>query len=150
MSTIRLAEVAIVSHDFWRKELGSDPEVHGKMLTFQRGALSIVGVAPERFAGTGVPPQTPDLWILASDQSLVMPGVDWIHDDSVREWQVLGREQPAVRAQGAAELEVLSSQWPREAGEPVQLSEVRATFFQTNGGAFESFVQVCAIRMCCK
>jgi putative ABC transport system permease protein len=117
------------------------------MLTFQRGALSIVGVAPERFTGTGLPPQTPDIWIPASAQNLVMPGVDWIHDDGVREWQVLAREQPALRGQGAAELAVLSSQWPRQAGEPVKLSTVRATFFQTNGGAFGSFVEVCAVLM---
>ena len=141
------SDVVMVSDNFWRTKLGSDPEVFGKMLRFQRGALSIVGVAPEGFTGTGEPPQTPDLWIPAAAQTLVMPGVDWIHDDGVREWQVLAREQPAVRSQGAAELAVLSTQWPREAGEPVQLSAIRATFFQTNGGAFESFVEVCAILM---
>ena len=27
------------------------------------GELGIVGVAPARFAGTGLPPQMPDLWI---------------------------------------------------------------------------------------
>jgi ABC-type lipoprotein release transport system permease subunit len=40
---------------------------------------------------------------------------------------------------------VLSRQWPLEMGKPVQLSAEKATFFQTNGGAFESFAAVCAI-----
>ena len=140
--------VAIVSHDFWKRKLHSDQELYGKTLSFQGGALSIIGIAPEKFAGTGVPPQEPDLWIPASAQTLVMPGVEWIHDNGAREWQVLARQRPGITAaQGAAELTVLSSAWPTEAGKPVELNTARATFFQTDDGAFESFTTVCVILM---
>lgn len=137
----------VVSHDFWKTKLGADTSVYGKTLGFERGALPIAAVAPERFAGTGAPPQTPDMWIPASAQSLVMPGIDWIHGDNVREWQVLAREKPALRSQAAAELATLSSHWPRVADLPIQLSASRAMFYPANTGAFQTFIEVCAILM---
>ncbi len=140
--------VVVVSHDFWTRKLRADPEIHDRTIRVQGTALLIVGVAPDGFAGTGVPPQQPDLWIPAAAQALVMPGIDWLHDDSAREWQVLARRRPGVTAGAyAAELEVLSSAWPLEAGRPVQVSAVKATFFQTDGGAFEGFVTVSKILM---
>lgn len=138
--------VAIVSHEFWTRELHADPEVRGKTLNIQGVPLAIAGVAPRDFAGTGVPPQTPDLWMPVSDQALVTPGADWMHDDRAREWQVLARRRPGVTAREySAELAVLSRQWPLEMGKPVQLSAEKATFFQTSGGAFEGFAAVCAV-----
>jgi predicted permease len=140
--------VALVSHDFWERKLHADPEIYGKTLSVQGVALSIVGVAPDKFVGTGVPPQAPDLWMPASSQALVAPGVDWMHDDGAREWQVLARRRPGVTArQYSAELAVLSSAWPLEMGKSVQLDAVKATFFQTDGGAFEGFAAVCVILM---
>ncbi len=136
--------VAWVSHDFWERKLHADPEIYGKTLSVQGVALAIVGVAPEKFVGTGVPPQAPDVWMPASGQALIAPGVDWMHDDGAREWQVLARRRAGViRGQYAAELAVLSEAWPREMGKPVQLDGIPATFFQTDGGAFEGFVAVC-------
>jgi len=140
--------VAMVSHDFWTRRLRADPEIFGKTLRVQGVALQIVGVTPDKFAGTGVPPQAPDLWIPATAQALVMPGVDWIHDDGAREWQVLARRRPGVTSgQDSAELAVLSNAWPLQAGKPVQLNAASATFFQTDGGEFEGFVTVCLILM---
>jgi putative ABC transport system permease protein len=138
--------VAIVSHDFWTRKLRADPEIFGKPLRVQGAEFSIVGVAPESFAGTGSPPETPDLWIPASAQPLVMPGVDWTHDDGAREWQVLARRRPGLTSQEySAELAVLSSAWPLEKGKPVQLSAARAMYYQADSGGFEIFVQVCTI-----
>ncbi len=140
--------VAMVSHDFWTRRLHADPEVYGKTLSVGGNAILIVGVTPERFAGTGMPPQTPDLWIPALAQATIMPGIDWMHGDGAREWQVLARHRPHVTAkQYAAELAVLSSAWPLEAGKPTQLRAVKATFFQIDSGAFEVFRAVCGILM---
>lgn len=41
--------VALVSHGFWRGELGGDPAVLGRTLTLNGEAWQIVGVAPEGF-----------------------------------------------------------------------------------------------------
>jgi len=45
-------EVAILSDDYWRNELGADPGVLGQSLLVNDHAVTIVGVAPRGFAGT--------------------------------------------------------------------------------------------------
>ena len=114
-----------------------------------RGAtLHIIGIAPDKFAGTGAPPRMPDLWIPSAVQTEVLPGVDWVHDEIARQWQVLARRRPAVPvAQASAEMEVLASSWPLVEGKPANLSARPATFFQTDGGEFEVFGAVCGILM---
>jgi predicted permease len=139
---------AIVSHDFWIRKLHADPKIYGRSIGVQGVDLSIVGVAPEKFTGTGVPPQAPDLWIPASAQASVLPGVDWMHEGGAREWQVLARQKPGVTAaQSSAELAVLGGAWPPEDGRAIRLSASGATFFETTGGAFQGFAAVCAILM---
>ena len=53
------SRVAVLSHDYWRRELGGDPGVVGRTLTVNGRALTIIGVAPPGFSGTvlGTRPQ---------------------------------------------------------------------------------------------
>ena len=140
--------LAVVSHSFWTSKLHADTKVLEKTLSIQGVTFSIVGVMPPQFTGTGMPPQAPDLWLSASAQTSIMPDVDWMRDVRSREWQLLARRRRAVTAgQYSAELAVLSQGWPPEAERPVQLSAKTATFFQTDGGAFDSFVAVCMVLM---
>ena len=44
--------VAVLSHDFWRNELGADPDIVGRSLTVNGQLLTVIGVAPEGFFGT--------------------------------------------------------------------------------------------------
>jgi predicted permease len=44
--------VVVVSHNFWRTRLGSDPNVIGRSITVNGAALDIIGIAPEGFDGT--------------------------------------------------------------------------------------------------
>jgi predicted permease len=46
------APVAVISDGFWQRSLGSDPQIVGKTLTFNRVAYTVVGVAPKHFVGT--------------------------------------------------------------------------------------------------
>lgn len=141
-------EVAVVSHDFWAKKLDADPNALGKSIQVRGTVLHIVGVAPERFAGTGLPPQMPDLWVPASVQVDVLPGVDWMHDPNARVWQIVGRRLSSVRVeQASAELEVLAGTWPLVNGQAAHLSARPATFFQTDAGEFEVFGAICGILM---
>jgi putative ABC transport system permease protein len=43
--------VTLVSHDFWRAKLGSDPKVVGRALQLNFNKFEIVGVLPENFHG---------------------------------------------------------------------------------------------------
>ncbi|HEX5971520.1 MAG TPA: ABC transporter permease [Gemmatimonadaceae bacterium] len=44
--------VAVLSHAFWQTRLGGDPGVVGKLITINGRPYTIIGVAPEGFAGT--------------------------------------------------------------------------------------------------
>lgn len=44
--------VAVLSHDFWRSQFGSDPEIVGRSLTVNGQLLTVIGVAPDSFFGT--------------------------------------------------------------------------------------------------
>ena len=140
--------VAVVSYSFWQRKLHSDRAVLGQSIHVQNAVLDVVGVAPENFAGTGVPPQMPDLWIPMEAQPEVLPGADWLHDNTSHEWQLVGRRRAgATASQATAELEVLARGWPLVNGKPAHLNARQATFFQTDSGEMETFAWVCGILM---
>jgi predicted permease len=43
--------VTVLSHDFWRQEMGADPEVVGKELRLGGRMYTVIGVAPDSYAG---------------------------------------------------------------------------------------------------
>jgi hypothetical protein len=49
-----LAESVVLSHAYWQRELGGDPDVLGRSLNVNGTPLTIVGVAPRGFHGTTV------------------------------------------------------------------------------------------------
>jgi len=55
--------VAVISHTFWRSQLGGTPDVRGKTITLNNTLVEIVGVAPKGFAGLSFRP--PSLWMPA-------------------------------------------------------------------------------------
>src|SRR5262245_7833433 len=50
--------VVVVSYDYWQSRLGGDPGVLGRTLTVNGQLLTVIGVAPDGFAGAlpGLPP----------------------------------------------------------------------------------------------
>src|SRR5215472_6819461 len=57
--------VAVLSYDFWKRQLGGSPDVVGRKVLVNRHPLTIVGVAASTFEGIDVG-QVPSLWIPAS------------------------------------------------------------------------------------
>ncbi|HKG92275.1 MAG TPA: ADOP family duplicated permease, partial [Gemmatimonadaceae bacterium] len=55
------APVAVVSHAFWRRELGADPAALGRELRLDGGAYTLVGVTPPGFTGDELAPA--DVWL---------------------------------------------------------------------------------------
>ena len=47
----QVTPVAVVSHGFWERSLGSDPSAVGKTLTLNRTPYTVVGIAPKNFTG---------------------------------------------------------------------------------------------------
>jgi predicted permease len=54
--------VAVLSHAFWERQFGSDPNVLGRTVLVNRSACQVIGVAPRGFFGEMVGSE-PDLWV---------------------------------------------------------------------------------------
>jgi len=50
--TVGANYVAVIGYAFWQSRLGGDPDIVGKVITINGKPYTIVGVAPEKFAGT--------------------------------------------------------------------------------------------------
>jgi predicted permease len=140
------SSAAVLSHSFFTRRLHSDAGILGQSMLLQGLAVTIVGIAPEAFAGTGQPAESPDLWIPLSLQAAMMPGVDWLHNGAAAQWQVLARRAQGVSLeQTSAELGVLGEAWPAVNGRLIQLRAKKATFFQTDSGEFETFGTIAGV-----
>ena len=137
----------VLDHGFWTRVLDADPSVIGRRMRIGDVDLTIIGVAPEGFAGTGMPALAPDLWAPMSALPALVPNAAW-ETDGRPHWQVLARLAPgASLASASAELDVLRASVPDSAGKPISLVAKHATFFQTDAGEFEAFQQVSAALM---
>jgi predicted permease len=98
------ADAAVLSHAYWRNALGADPAVVGRTLVVNGKPLSIVGVAPEEFAGTslGQPPQVYVPITFRWRDTAISPGALPNHDNRRRRWAYLfARLAPGVSIEEA-------------------------------------------------
>jgi predicted permease len=70
--TATAPRVAMVSHRYWTRELGSAPDAIGRAIRIRGSAYTIVGVAPAGFSGM-VPVLSPEMWITATASLDVEP-----------------------------------------------------------------------------
>ena len=70
------APVAVVSHGFWERSLGSDPTIIGKTLTLNRTPFTVVGVGRRGFTGTLLG-GGPSVWVPMSMHDVVQPNFTW-------------------------------------------------------------------------
>jgi len=82
--------VVVVSHDFWKTQLGSAPGVVGRKVLINRHPMTVVGVAAADFRGIDVG-EVPAVWIPASMSAPVIPGFEDMLNRRVAWMQVLGR-----------------------------------------------------------
>jgi predicted permease len=60
-----VAKVAVISHGFWQRRLGSDPEPLGRTILINREAWTIVGVLPPEFQAMG--------WRALTQPDIILP-----------------------------------------------------------------------------
>ena len=66
------APVAVISHKLWRRAFGADRGVVGRRVMLNGRDMTVVGVAPERFAGLS-PGLAFDIWLPVTLQPALMP-----------------------------------------------------------------------------
>lgn len=116
------AAVAVVSHGFWRRSLGEDPQAVGKTLRLNGHPFTVIGVAAAEFESVSPIEPAPDLWVPVTMKPVLTPSpADWLNreKDSEITWlQALGRLKPGTTPQAAkADMDLLSAAIAREVPE---------------------------------
>jgi predicted permease len=121
--------LAVLSHRFWQKRFGGDPEIIGKTIGLNRTAFIVVGVADQKFIGAEA--AIPDVWVPLAAENLLYPDRDNLAVGN-RSWlKLIGRLKPGVSAkQAEAELRIIASQLDgRYPGRITRLNVARGSFF---------------------
>ena len=94
----------VVSHDYWKRRLESDPRAIGRKITLNGSPFSIVGIARPGFIGEIVGTRT-EIWIPLSMQEQVNPGRSFGDHWEISWLLLMGRTRPGVTI-SAAQAEV--------------------------------------------
>ena len=97
--------VAVLSHGFWQRQFGGNPEALSKTIELNSEAYTVVGVMPASFGY----PQGTEIWV-PLDMSPVSLGPRGSHS-----YQSIGRLKPGVSAEEAqADLAVIAARLERQ------------------------------------
>ena len=108
--------VAVVSHHFWRQQLGGDPGAVGRTITLNGSAFTVIGVAPESFTGTDTGVQ-PELWVpMAMNRQIKRdPELNWYETRRGLFVNAIGRLRPGVSLAAAqAEMTAIARRLEQE------------------------------------
>jgi predicted permease len=94
--------VGILSYSSWQRRFRGDLSVLGQSVFLYGTPITIIGIAPRDFIGTGLPPVPPDMWIPLSMETRVEPSHDWVNHPDEARLRVLGRLKPETSARQAA------------------------------------------------
>ncbi|HEY3935789.1 MAG TPA: ABC transporter permease [Bryobacteraceae bacterium] len=92
--------VVVLSYDYWRNHLGSDPAIVGKRVLINDFPMTVVGVAERGFHGVDVA-AAPALWIPIMMKRQATPGWDALNDRRTSWLHVFGRLKPGITARQA-------------------------------------------------
>ncbi|MET0212372.1 MAG: ABC transporter permease [Vicinamibacterales bacterium] len=92
---VKPTPVAVLSHGFWERSFGRDPNIVGKTVTLNRTAFTVVGVAQNGFTGT-ILGANPSAWVPMSMHDVVQPNFDWYEQRRGLFLQAFGRLKPGV------------------------------------------------------
>jgi predicted permease len=105
----RATPVIVLSHGFWERSLGGDPNVVGRTLTLNRMPFTVIGVAGKGFTGT-VLGANPAGWVPMAAHDIVQPGFNWYEQRRGLFLFAFGRLKPGVSLeQAAANLKTVSA-----------------------------------------
>lgn len=113
------AAVAVVSHGFFQRALGSRREAVGSALRLNGHPFTVIGVAPRELRSVSPVEEAPDLWVpLTMQPVLTRSEPDWwsrVEDEEITWLQVLGRLRPGVSLESAqANMDVLAAAFGKE------------------------------------
>jgi len=92
----------LVSENYWKRRFAGDPAIVGKRVYLNGVEVTVIGVTPRDFVGTGI--GTPAFWIPTSIEPLINADKQWLVAPD-RRYQLYGRLAPgATAAQAQAQI----------------------------------------------
>lgn len=100
--------VAVLAYDFWRDQMGADPNLVGSVVQINGHPFQIIGIAAPRFR-SAVWGETPSVFVPMAMVGEVLPGKDSRLTDHRDKWiNIVGRLQPGLsRVQAEAAMNPL-------------------------------------------
>jgi predicted permease len=97
----------LISENYWQKRFAGDPAVLGKTIHLNGAAVTVVGITPHDFAGTGM--AVPDFWLPLSLAPLVHADNNRLRDREIQCCRLFARLASGVSiGQAQAEMTVLA------------------------------------------
>ncbi len=94
VDTAQSAPVVVISHQFWRNQLGSDPAVVGSTREINRFPVTVIGVSAREFAGTDI--DQPSMWLVIDQREHVFPDSPFLRAWDAENTAMYGRLNPGV------------------------------------------------------
>lgn len=94
--------VAVLSHAYWKRRFGGNPEVVGSTIYMNNHPMTVVGVAPEGFRGTDFAAPA-DVFVPMRMKTSVTPTWDALEDPTYRWLQIFARLADGVAREEAEE-----------------------------------------------
>ena len=98
---VKATPVIVISHGFWERSLGRDPNAVGSTITLNRMPFTIVGIGERGFNGT-VLGANPSGWVPMAMHDVVQPGFTWYEQRRGLFLFAFGRLKPDVTVEQAA------------------------------------------------
>jgi predicted permease len=136
--------VVVLSHHAWLRRFDADAAISGRVIELNGQAFTVIGVAPERFAGTSIE-HAADFFAPVMMHTVIEPGMD-LRNRRSRGFHLFGRLRPGVTLTEAdAALDVVAAQllredpaaWRDRNGRPLAITalpEMTARFRETPTG----------------
>ena len=122
--------VAVLSYSSWRRHFRNNYSVLGKTIVIYGAAVTIVGIAPPEFVGSGNPPVPPDVWVPLWAEPVIEP--QRATQSETDQWlRIVGRlNSGRTFGQAESQLTALEQQGEKERGaEQVTASVVAGPAF---------------------
>lgn len=100
----------LISENYWQRRFARDPAILGKTIHLNSTAVTIVGITPHDFVGTGI--GVPEFWLPLCLEPLVHADNNWLRDRENQKLRLFGRLlAPGVRISRAeAEVSTIADQ----------------------------------------
>jgi hypothetical protein len=84
----------LISENYWQRRFEGDPAILGKTIHLNSVPVTIIGITPRDFRGTGG--SVPAFWLPASIEPLVTNDAQWLHNRENQCYRLFGRLAPGA------------------------------------------------------